>query len=111
MFSLEILLQTPNSASVSGKNGKSLALTQLCLINVFTLYRNKYLNCSVSMSYHLISTNYMILLKRNSCNTLSSLLGFLLDDGPKPFIFAQILFSCSREAVQEYRMGGGKESF
>ena len=26
MFSLEILLQTPNSASFSGENGKSLAL-------------------------------------------------------------------------------------
>ena len=26
MFSLEVLLQTPNSASVSGENGKSLAL-------------------------------------------------------------------------------------
>ena len=32
MFSLEVLLQTPNSASVSGENGKSLALDYDCLI-------------------------------------------------------------------------------
>ena len=31
MFSLEVLLQTPNSASVSGENGKSLALDEMCM--------------------------------------------------------------------------------
>ena len=33
MFSLEVLLQTPNSASVSGENGKSLALDRVQCVN------------------------------------------------------------------------------
>ena len=32
MFSLEVLLQTPNSTSVSGENGKSLALLVLVVV-------------------------------------------------------------------------------
>ena len=36
-------------------------------------------------------------LKHNSCNTLYNLLGFLLDDGPKPSIFLKTnLLSCLR---------------
>ena len=35
MFSLEVLLQTPNSASVSGENGKSLALHDMCTFYFF----------------------------------------------------------------------------
>ena len=48
-------------------------------------------------------------LKHNSCNTLYSLLGFLLDDGPKPSIFFnKLAFLSSSEDMQEYRMGEGK---